>query len=138
MADLTQFDLGSARRIAGVVRKVEQEPQRTKPLEFGSESARSAKVVRMATFTGAWAYAGTKTVTFRGVTSQPNTAVALNLYASLDVPGTCDAMIARAGTAGWHLVQPGLQGLRGYSSQGTVVLSIVNGSLRWVGTTACT
>jgi hypothetical protein len=61
-------------------------------------------VFRICTFTGAWAKTSDKTVTFRGVTSTPNTVSATNLFAAITAPessGNC--AIARDGTA-WYLI----------------------------------
>ncbi len=60
---------------------------------------------RICTFTGAWAITTQKTVTFRGVTTAPNTIVATNLFASIStsVSQTRNCAIARDGTA-WYLI----------------------------------
>lgn len=97
----------------------------------------SQKTFRICTFTGSWAIDTDKTVTFKGVTTTPNTVSAVNLVCGLSPAGTCDVSVARDGTA-WYLVQPNLTQQPGYSASGTQVLTIINGSLRWVGTTACT
>jgi hypothetical protein len=94
------------------------------------------KTFRVCTFTGAWSINASKTVTFRGVTSTPNTVSAINLVCGLNPSGSCDVSIAKDGTA-WYLVQPNLTQQPGYSGSGTQVLTIQNGSLAWVGTTAC-
>lgn len=97
----------------------------------------SQKVFRICTFTGSWAIGSDKTVTFKGVTTTPNTVTARNLFCGLDPSSSCDVSIAKDGTA-WYLVQPNLTQQPGYSASGTQVLTITNGSLRWVGTTSCT
>lgn len=137
MADLTQFDLGSAARIARVVRVVEQEPRRTKPLAFSPviESGRR-RVFRICTFSGAWNINTPKVVTFKYQASTPNTVMATNLLCGLNPDGVCDVSVAKEGTA-WFLVQPNLTQQPGYSSNGTQVLTIQGGYLAWVGTTAC-
>lgn len=94
------------------------------------------KVFRVCTFTGSWAINTAKTVTFRGVTATPNTVSVTNLVCGLSTTASCDVSIAKDGTA-WYLVQPNLTQQPGYSATGTQVLTIVNGSLRWIGTTAC-
>jgi hypothetical protein len=131
------FTKGAAERIGKVVREVEAGNRDLGPLEFGSRVGAQGKVFRVCTFTGAWAINASKTVTFRGVTSTPNTVSAMNLVCGLN-PGTvtCDVSIAKDGAA-WYLVQPNLTQQPGYSGSGTQVLTIQNGSLRWVGTTAC-
>jgi len=97
----------------------------------------SQKVFRICTFTGSWAINGDKSVTFKGVTTTPNTVSAVNLVCGLN-PGTvtCDVSIAKDGTA-WYLVQPNLTQLPGYSGSGTQVMAIISGNLQFIGTTAC-
>jgi len=137
MADLTQFDLGSAARVARVVRAVEQEPRRTKPLAFGPViEAGRRRAFRVCTFSGQWNINTSKVVTFKYQTSKPNTVMATNLLCGLSPNGSCDVSIAKDGAA-WFLVQPNLTQQPGYSANGTQVLTIQSGYLRWVGTTAC-
>jgi len=101
----TQFTFESAERIANVVRAVETAPRPARSLVFdGIPEGRKPKTFRVATFTGAWPIGGTKTVTFRGVTSTPNTVSATNLFYTLPDNGTSDCAIAKEGTA-WYLVQ---------------------------------
>lgn len=97
----------------------------------------ATKTFRICTFTGSWAIDSDKAVTFKGVTTTPNTVSARNLFCGLDPSGSCDVSIAKDGTA-WYLVQPNLTQQPGYSASGTQVLTITSGNLRWVGTTACT
>lgn len=101
------------------------------------EGPRSAKVFRICTFTGSWAINETKTVNFKYVPGATNTVNVINLYCGLN-PGTTttDISIAKEGTS-WFLVQPNLTQQPGYSASGTQVLTIQNGILRWIGTTAC-
>ena len=62
------------------------------------------KVFRICTFTGSWAINASKTVTFRGVTSTPNTVSAVNLFAAISAPsGAANCAIAKDGTA-WYLI----------------------------------
>jgi hypothetical protein len=137
MADPVLFDRASAERIANAVRKVEIGDRSESALRFDVvPPSQQRKTFRIATFTGAWAINATKTVTFKYQTSTPNTASVLNLVCGLSPPGSCDVSIARDGTS-WHLVQPNLTQQPGYSASGTHVLTIQNGVLRWIGTTAC-
>lgn len=103
---LTQFDIASAGRIANVVRAVEGTPPPAKPLTFGPvlESPRR-KLVRMATFTGAWSINSSNTVTFRNQTATPNTASVVNLFFPITrAPSSPrDCAIAKDGTA-WYLI----------------------------------
>lgn len=109
---LTQFDLVAARRIASVVRRVEDEPQRAKPLVFERvyeedvrTSGSAGEVLRICTFNGSWPTNSTKIVTLKYQTATPNTFVARNLFAniSLDCGGERNCAIARSGTA-WFLI----------------------------------
>jgi hypothetical protein len=93
-----------------------------------------AKPFKVCTFTGSWAINTAKVVTFRNVTTTPNTVSAINLVCGLSPTASCEVSIAKDGTA-WYLVQPNLTQQPGYSGSSTQVLSVVNGSLRWVGTT---
>jgi hypothetical protein len=102
MADLTQFDFPSAVRIARVVRAVEQEPRRARPLTFGAVlNDVGRKAIRLGTYTGSWPADQTNTVTLRGSTA---TLLAVNLFLSLPDNGQRNCAIAKDGTA-WHLIQ---------------------------------
>jgi hypothetical protein len=105
MADLTQFDVRSAVRIARVVQAVEREPRRAKPLTFDPVlEQRRDKPFRVCTYTGDWPVGSSKTVTFKNQTSTPNTVSATNLFLPLPENGTRDCAVAKDGTA-WFLVQ---------------------------------
>lgn len=99
---LTQFEIGSAQRIARVVRAVEQEPRRAKPLGFAAiPDSGNKRVFRMCTFTGAWSKDTAKVVTLRGVTA---TLSAVNLFAAISTAASArDCAVARDGTA-WYLI----------------------------------
>jgi hypothetical protein len=132
--DAVQFTRESAERIANVVRAAELTPTRGRALSFEAiQQSASRKTFRMATFTGAWSINGTKTVTLRGSTA---TLSAVNLVCGLNPTGSCDASIAKDGTA-WYLVQPNLTQQPGYSASGTQVMTIVDGSLMWFGVATC-
>ena len=103
---LTSFDFPSAVRIADVVRKVEGEPQRTRPLIIdGVPSSGGRRVFRVCTFTGSWAINTVKTVTLKYTTATPNTLVSTNLFAEIAATTTAarSCAIARDGTA-WYLI----------------------------------
>jgi hypothetical protein len=127
-------------RVDNALATVEGMPSQQKttliPTRFEALQQPQSKTFRICTFTGSWSINGTKEVTFRGVTSTPNTVSAINLVCGLNPSGSCDVSIAKDGTA-WYLIQPNLTQQPGYSGIGTQVLTIQNGSLRWVGTTAC-
>jgi hypothetical protein len=127
------FTKGAAERIGKVVREVEAGNRDLGPLTFGPRVGGGGKVFRVCTFTGSWSINASKTVTFKGSTA---TVSAINLVCGLNPSGSCDVSIAKDGTA-WYLVQPNLTQQPGYSGSGTQVLTIQNGSLAWVGTTAC-
>ena len=132
------FTKPAAERIAKVVRTVEGGDRDTGPLTFGVRGVGgvSGKVFRVCTFTGSWAINATKTLTFKYQTSTPNTVSATNLVLGLSPTTTCDAMIAKDGTA-WFLVQPNLALLPGYSTSGTQVMVISGGNWCFTGTTSC-
>jgi hypothetical protein len=108
---LTQFDANSAARIGRVVRTVEGQFPRARPLtfaaalgfDFGSPPDGPAfKPFRIGSFSGAWNKGNTKTVTLRNDTAR--TSVAINLFANVPAPtGTAHCAIAREGTA-WYLI----------------------------------
>ena len=136
--DRVSFTRPAAERIGKAVREVEAGNRDLGPMEWGPRGVGgTSKVFRVCTFTGAWSINTAKTVTFRNVTSTPNTASVTNLVCGLSPAGSCDATIAKDGTA-WYLVQPNLTQQPGYSASGTHVLTIQSGVLRWLGTTACT
>lgn len=99
------FTKGAAERIGRVVREVEFGNRDLGPIEWGPRGVggSSGRVFRVCTFTGAWAIGSEKTVTFRGVTTTPNTVAAMNLFATLNVSGTKNCAIAKDGTA-WYLI----------------------------------
>lgn len=101
------FTKPAAERIGKVVRTVEAGNRDQGPLTFGVGQVPASKTFRVCTFTGAWSINASKTVTFKGVTSTPNTAVAVNLFAALTgttVTSTLrNCAIARDGTA-WYLI----------------------------------
>lgn len=109
---------------------------RSTPAVLEGDISSNPKVFRICTFTGAWSIGSSKAVTFKGITTTPNTVNVTNLVCGLSPAGSCDVSIAKDGTA-WYLVQPNLTQLPGYSASGTQVLTVVSGNLRWIGTTAC-
>jgi hypothetical protein len=135
MPDRISFTRPAVERIADVVRAVEN----ARP---GGEGLRSRAVLdgakpkpfKVCTFTGAWAINTAKVVTFRNVTTTPNTVSAINLVCGLSPTAMCEVSVAKDGTA-WYLVQPNLTKQPGYSASSTQLLTIVNGNLTWIGTT---
>lgn len=104
---LTQFDIGSASRVGRVVRLVEQQTPPAKPLTFDvilDNRVRMPAAFRICTFSGSWNKGDSKVVTHKYNTTAPNTAYALNLFASIPAPsGTAHCAISREGTA-WFLI----------------------------------
>jgi hypothetical protein len=113
VADRVTFTKGSAERIAQVVRIVEAGNRDTGGLptspRFGGGGG---KVFRVCTFTGSWNINETKTLTFQGVTTTPNTVVATNQL--FTIGDACTSQVAYIGkvkstepsgaVADWHLL----------------------------------
>ena len=100
------FTRPAAERIAKVVRTVEGGDRDQPGIYFGSASAPGSqqKVFRVCTFTGAWSKNSAKMVTFRGITTTPNTVNATNLFAAIaTAAGSRNCAIARDGTV-WYLI----------------------------------
>jgi hypothetical protein len=98
------FTSGAADRIAKVVRTVEGGDRDCGPLTFGARIGGVAgKTFRVCTYTGAWSKNTDKTVTFRGITTTPNTVSATNIFSNLTATGTRNCAIAKDGTA-WYLI----------------------------------
>ena len=119
------FTRHAAERVGKVVRRVEAGARDLGPLEWEPRGGGAAgKVFRVCTFTGAWAINSAKTVTFRNVTSTPNTVSAINLFCDLPASGNPCA-IAKAG-AEWYLVQSQFTSVTVISS-----VAIVGSNLRF-------
>ena len=104
--DATQFTLESAERIGRVVRAAELGSPQARPLSFDRVDVfKNAKVFRVCTFTGAWQLGSAKTVTFKNVTSTPNTVSAVNLFFPLSAapPAALNCAVAKDGSQ-WYLV----------------------------------
>ena len=100
------FTRAAAERIANVVRTVERGDRDGEALRFGRAPDAVGKVFRICTFTGTWAIDTLKTLTFRGVTTTPNTVLAYNLFAVITTSGTATSTpcaIGKEGTA-WYLI----------------------------------
>jgi hypothetical protein len=99
------FTRPAAERIAKVVRSVEGGDRDQAGITYGSAHGYASKVFRVCTFTGAWSINTDKVVTFRGVTSTPNTVSAINLFSTVGstASSTKNCGIARDGTA-WYLI----------------------------------
>jgi len=103
--DPTQFTRESAERIGRVVRAAELSVPQARALAFDRVDGPARKVFRVCTFTGSWAINTDKVVTFRGVTSTPNTVSATNLFSTVggNASSTKNCAIARDGAA-WYLI----------------------------------
>ncbi len=101
------FSRGAAQRIAKAVRTVEAGDRNQPGLTFDHPMPGGSKVFRVCTFTGSWSKNTAKVVTFRGVTSTPNTAVAQNIFVELAgstvTSTTKNCAIAKDG-AEWYLI----------------------------------
>ena len=102
--DPTQFTRESAERIANVVRAAELAVPVSRALTFDRIDPQR-KVFRVCTFTGAWSIGSEKTVTFRNVTSTPNTVSAVNLFFPISAapPSAANCAVAKDGGQ-WYLV----------------------------------
>lgn len=98
------FTRPAADRIAKVVRRVEQGDRGAEPLTFGRVGGGGRKVFRICTFTGSWDIDTMKAVTFRNVTTTPNTLSATNLFFDIPDDGTKNCAVGKDGTA-WYLIQ---------------------------------
>jgi len=147
--DRVSFTRPAAERIGKVVRQVEAGDRDLGPIEWGPRGGPAGKVFRVCTFTGAWAINSSKTVTFRNVTTSPNTVSAMNLVYDLPSQGELPCGIAKDGTA-WYLVAVkhtftdvitsatlGTAGLV-FTKARIQVASTAAGTHISIGTTACT
>jgi hypothetical protein len=89
------------------------------------------KVFRVCTATGAWSIDASKSVTFYGVTSTPNTVSVINKIVSLPAPRSTSASrivnIAKDGTQ-WYLVSFGMSTATAVLSRGTQSRSFIDPS----------
>lgn len=101
------FTRPAAERISKAVRTVEAGDRESTGLSFGRVAGVGSKVFRVCTFTGSWSKDSAKVVTFRGITSTPNTAVAQNIFVTISgstsTATTKSCAIAKDGTA-WYLI----------------------------------
>jgi hypothetical protein len=147
--DRVSFTRPAAERIGKAVRQVEAGNRDLGAIEWGPRGGAASKVFRVCTFTGAWPINSAKTVTFRGVTSTPNTVSATNIVYDLPSQGELPCGIAKDGTA-WYLVAVkhttaevitgatlGTAGLV-FTRARIQVVSTATASQVSIGTTACT
>lgn len=125
--DRVSFTRPAAERIGKAVRQVEAGNRDLGPIEWGPRGGGAAsKVFRVCTFTGAWAINSAKTVTFRNVTTTPNTASAMNLFTEFtQTTATVNCAIAKDGTA-WYLIAP--TGVDRKTAQTSVLTSVSLGT----------
>lgn len=100
----------------------------------GNDGGYVAPTFRIATFTGSWSVGAGKAVKL--VANTEATVLATNVTVGVSPAAEARCFIAREGTS-WSCIGFDMTQQPGYSQAGTQVLTIVNGSLRWVGTTAC-
>jgi hypothetical protein len=147
--DRVSFTRPAAERIGKAVRQLEAGNRDLGPVEWGPRGEGAGRVFRVCTFTGAWAIDSAKTVTFRNVTSTPNTVSAYNLFCDLPNYGQRACSVAKAGTA-WYLVASQFTSVDVVvgATLGTAGLTFTRSLLRVpatatatsisIGTTACT
>ena len=99
------FTRQAAQRIAKVVRTVEGGNRNQLGLTFEHpQPVSTAKIFRVATFTGAWSINASKVVTFINQNATPNTASVQNIFATIyTASGSRKCAIAREGTAGYQI-----------------------------------
>jgi len=151
MPDRISFTRPAVERIANVVRAVENARPAGAGLRSRAVVAQSSKPFRVCTFTGAWAINTAKVVTFRNVTTTPNTVSATNVFLALPDRGSQPCGIAKDGTA-WYLiawapataqttvltsVSLGTAGLS-FTTMQIKFSETVSSSVITIGTTACT
>ena len=135
--DRVSFTRPAAERIGKAVRLVEAGDRDLGPSEWGPRGGNggSAKVFRVGTFTGAWSIGSANTVTFRNVTTTPNTVTAINLFfpVTSTTEPTVNCGIARDGTA-WYLIdvpvkiQTSTAVFIGMTATGSVITATASGS----------
>jgi hypothetical protein len=136
--DRVSFTRPAAERIGKAVRQVEAGDRDLGPIEWGPRGGNggSAKVFRVGTFTGAWSIGSANTVTFRNVTTTPNTVTAINLFfpVTSTTEPTVNCGIARDGTA-WYLIdvpvkiQTSTAVFIGMTATGSVITATASGSV---------
>lgn len=150
MPDRISFTRPAVERIADVVRAVEGARRAGGPLASKAIlGGTKPKPFKVCTFTGAWAINTAKTVTFKNVTTTPNTVSAMNLVYDLPSQGELPCGIAKDGTA-WYLIAVkhtftevitsaalGTAGLV-FTRARIQVVSTASASQITIGTTACT
>ena len=96
------------------------------PTVFDEGTPSNPRVFRVCTFTGSWAINTEKAVTFRGVTTTPNTVSAMNLFTDFtQTTATVNCAIAKDGTA-WYLIAP--TGVDRKTAQTSVITSVSLGT----------
>jgi hypothetical protein len=103
MPDRISFTRPAVERIANAVRAVENARPNGEGLRSRAVQGGKPRPFKVCTFTGAWAINTSKVVTFRNVTTTPNTVSAMNLFLALPDRGSQPCGIAKDGTA-WHLI----------------------------------
>lgn len=104
--DRVDFTRSAAERIANVVRVVEGGDRDGQPLRFGRVFDAPGKVFRVCRMpSAAWSKGSLQTITFRNVTTTPNTVTAINLFAAISTSASTarSCAIAKEGTA-WYLI----------------------------------
>jgi hypothetical protein len=133
------FTRPAAERISKVVRTVEAGSRDAGGLSFGrpGDSSGGGKLIRRATFSGAWAVNSTAVVTF--VQAPTATASATNLTWPLGgcTQSTTTCIVGKEGTS-WWLITPSLPSLQGYNGSNIQLLGhAASGCMRWYDIATC-
>ena len=167
MADLAQFDLGSAQRIARVVRAVEQEPRRARPLGFlPILEQRRGGGVRLCKTVAVWEHNTVATLQvwedgFPTAETQSTGQTVDAVNKMYRVAAGAWVVVARCVNGIWYLVEAGdnepvppegpggdacvqpsiggrdLTDITGYDSAKTQALSHAQGCLKWIDIEDC-
>jgi hypothetical protein len=132
------FSRPAAQRIAKAVRTVEAGDRNQSGLTFDHPMPGGAtKLIRRATFSGAWAVNSTAVVTF--VQAPTATASATNLTWPLGgcTQSTTTCIVGKEGTS-WWLITPSLPSLQGYNGTNIQLLGhAASGCMRWYDISTC-
>lgn len=127
-------------RLRAVVQRVEGTPSASQITRIATANDEGPpyycpSLIRFCTFTGTWSSGESKTITLLDSSGATQAEVAAtNVLVGVS---SGSGVVARDGTS-WKLISVNLTTQPGYSSSGTQVLTVVNGLLKWIGTTACT
>jgi hypothetical protein len=133
------FSRPAAQRIAKAVRVIEAGDRNQPGLTFDHPmpGGGGTKLIRRATFSGAWAVNSTAVVTF--VQAPTATASVTNLTWPLGgcTQSTTTCIVGKEGTS-WWLITPALPSLQGYNGSSIQLLGhAASGCMRWYDIATC-